>query len=163
MALVFLLFVILLLYPILRHPWTCVAAIPSRKAHRKWIQTYLRNIPDTVVIEPGSGWGGMISSLSSKHEGTGLELSPLVWLYSKLTNKRRNVRYLLRDALNYDYTRSEVVVVFMTKEFMDKLIPKLKPHTLVISSYFKAETGAILIDTPLPNLYVYKIAGIRPV
>jgi SAM-dependent methyltransferase len=98
-----------------------------------------------VIVELGSGWGGLARAAARRFplaRVTGLEMSPVPWLVSRLL-RRRNTQFLRRDFFSFPLHDADVVLCYLTNPLMAKLAPKLKaelkPGARVVSSTFFIE------------------------
>lgn len=133
----------------------------------------LAQVPSSAhhVVELGSGWGG-ISLLAGRRyphmQVTGIELSPVPYLFSRLRlwiSRAPNVRFLRRNFFDYPLDQSDVVICYLTNPLMaqlkEKLLRELPVHAVIVSSTFfipgwtpaKTEKVTGLWDT---DVYVYR-------
>ena len=97
------------------------------------------------VVDLGAGNGRVLIEAKGRHPGihaTGVELSPLVWLYGRMTIlfSGQKIRFIRGNVLAQDVSKADVIFLYLSPGLMvaldDKFDRELKPGTVVISHAF---------------------------
>ena len=148
-----------------------ISPMPSSRKAKRAILRASEEAGDGVIIELGSGWGGLLFGLARKYperQVVGYELSWLPWLYShlyKIFCRLHNVEIHRQNFLAADISPASLLVCYLFPEGMIELQKKLTEagsDALLISSTFAfpdhepIETIRLddLYNTPI---YVYRI------
>lgn len=124
---------------------------PSSKKHFRVLEDYLKNLDkdkykEFVDIGSGDGrvaiWAGKLGYMS-----TGVEINPFLTLITRLKVKIKKlsgkVHTVNKSFYKIDYSKFDIVYLYIFKEHMEELLPKLekelKPHAVIISNVFKFE------------------------
>lgn len=123
-----------------------VPYVPSSKVDMIEAIDALGFVEGDNLIDIGSGDGKVLFYIARKYPDimcVGIERSKLLVLWSNFVTKLlnyKNLRFEVADALKYDYSRFNKVYLYLTKELivplMPKLIPGLKRGSKVISVKF---------------------------
>lgn len=162
------LFTALLLFAPFFLPQFKVIFFPTSKEHIKYLKSFLKFNQNDVVYDLGSGTGQVLAALirGTEARGIGVELSPLMYLISKLILKRdKNISIIWDDFLNVELTKATVVYCFLNPKTLEKLAPKfekeLSSEAKIISYIYKIkgmETEVIIKDPSFQELFsIYKI------
>ncbi len=124
------------------------------------------------VYELGSGWGTLVFPIAREfphHQVTGLERSPIPYLYSQLVNRilqRKNITFIHTNFFNQSFAETDTVVCYLCTGLMSRLKEKLEKElavgALVVSNTF-AVPGWKPIEVIIANdmfrskVYVYRI------
>ncbi|MDP3052123.1 MAG: class I SAM-dependent methyltransferase, partial [bacterium] len=146
--LILILFCLIFLGALFEAPW-----VPTRKKDFDRIAKLASLRPDMLFYDLGSGSGEMLFYLSKKYDVNcvGIEISPLLYLYSKIKSlffSKVKIRY--GNFYKYDLSKADVVYVFL----MPKTYHKLK---VKISSELKEGAMVILSCWPFEDCKPTKI------
>lgn len=152
-----LLIFLLLLFPFLLFNYR-VIFFPTEKIHLDYLKKNLTINNSDIVYDLGCGNGRILKYLiaDSKARGIGIELSPILYLISKLRlRKFKNINIVWGDFFKIDLRDASLVYCFLNKKVLEKLIPKLKvelrPGTKIISYITETED--------LKQIFVVKDSG----
>lgn len=126
------------------------------------------------VTEPGCGDARIIAAFAKRfprHRFTGYEWDGIPYFFAKIrTRKLKNVRILRQNFMQADYTKDNLVILFMGNEIAAELSAKLSADlpdkALVLSQCFRLPDMTCVkeIETAKenyfflpPKLYVYRI------
>lgn len=138
----------------------------SREAARVITRVLVERGVEGPVVDLGSGWGTLLRPLSRALPGPvqGWEVSPLPWLWSRLTVRGATVR--LGSFHGADLREARAVVCYLSPEIMKKLRPKLEAElpvgAVVVSNAFGMWGWEVEEEVRLSSggrVYVY----VRPV
>ena len=108
-------------------PW-----LPTRKKNYDRIADLAQLQPNIVFYDLGSGSGEMLFYLSKKYNVNcvGIEISPLLFLYSKIKSLFfRKVKIKYGNFYRYDLSQADVIYVFLHPKTYDKLKNKIDNNT----------------------------------
>lgn len=141
-----LLVIALVFLPVILNPNSNPPPIPSFAAHRNLISEDLTNLQRNKlnILEIGTGWGGMLSSLltvETVRSITSIELSPFLYCYNKLAFYREpRAKLLLGNISNHKYqdliSSSDVIVLYMSRTILELVLSKAKPGAIIYSVEF---------------------------
>ncbi len=140
-------------------PW-----VPLRKRDIKRVLRLANLKPGQVFYELGCGDGRLIRSIPDNITAIGLEINPLLYLYSKLRSRNKIIK--LKNLYKEDLSTADVIFVFgmpekIAKKLKAKLIKELKPGTKIISYAFEfKDWQPVTQDKPNKkevSIYLYKI------
>lgn len=140
-------------------PW-----VPLRKRDINRVLKLADLKPGQTFYELGSGDGRMLRAIPDNIKAIGLEINPLLFLYSKLRSPKKIIK--LKSLYQEDLSSADVVFVFgmpdkLAKKLKDKLTRELKPGTKVISYTFAfKDWQPIIQDKPNEkevSIYLYEI------
>ena len=99
-----------------------------------------------VIVELGSGWGGLARMTARAHPSatlTGYEYSPFPFIAARLLGwvfPRRNLHFRRQNFFGADLSGADVVLCYLSNPLMaalrDKFLRELPPGALIISSTF---------------------------
>lgn len=158
---------LLLLFPFLLFSYR-VIFFPTEKIHLEYLKKNFNISDSDVVYDLGCGNGRILKYLmaDSKAKGIGIELSPILYLISKLRlRKFKNIEIRFADFFKVDLGRASMVYCFLNKKVLEKIIPKLKdelrPGAKVVSYITKTEKlkqVSAISDSVGQNLFfIYEI------
>lgn len=120
-----------------------------------------------VILELGSGWGGLANSLAKQFPGCsviGYELSPLPWAWSKFrrwTEGLINATFLRQNFYRVPFQEASLVVCYLFPAAMEKLKLKfeaeLTPGTWVITHTFAVPSWTPIQVLEVNDFYHTKI------
>ena len=151
--------------------WYGVVNMPSTPSSRRKIVQDIADKKgecDTLsIIECGSGWGGLARLLSRtfpKADISGIEISPVPYLYSKLFFW--NDAHITRANLfHHNFTKADIVILYLSPMHMEQLYPlfeqQMKSGAIVYSQGFpfKSRKEDAVIDAPFSiekKIYRYR-------
>jgi len=120
---------------------------PFSRTKKERIKTILEvcKINSKKILDLGSGDGILIRELAKRGaKATGIEINPLLFLYSKLKIYQEgissNCKVVFGNFYNYPLKDTDIVLVYLLPETIEKLKPKLlkelKAGAMVISNGF---------------------------
>ncbi|MGH2613418.1 MAG: hypothetical protein ACRDFB_10290 [Rhabdochlamydiaceae bacterium] len=122
-------------------PW-----MPTRKRDFAVIANLMKPNPKDMLYDLSSGTGEFLFFMSKKYNirGVGIEISPLLYLYSKTKSLfYKNVKIVYGNFYHYNLSDADIVYAFlMPKKIVklrDKLSRKLSPHAKIIISSWPLE------------------------
>ena len=130
-------------------PW-----VPTKKNDFERIAEMAKLKPGMVFYDVGSGSGNMLFYLSQKYNihCIGIEISPLLYLYSKIRSLfYKKVKIVYGDFYQHDISKADALYVFL----MPKTFYKLK---IKIAKEIKEDSKIIVSCWPLPNCNPIKIS-----
>jgi SAM-dependent methyltransferase len=114
----------------------------------------------------GSGTGEMLFYFSKKYNANcfGIEISPLLYLYSKIKSLfQKKVKIFYGDFFHYDLSKADVVFIFghpkVYRKLRKKFIKELKNETKIIVACWpleNARTLSVKKGKSGVNYYLYK-------
>jgi hypothetical protein len=142
--------VVMLLGGLLILIFTLITGVPPMPTHRLVMPVMFDMIPKSetpsVVYDLGCGWGGLAFALAAKFPDakvTGIELSPLPWLYCKLrqlVQRRPNLDIRYGNFLRMPLGDADLIFCYLMIGAMRRLTAKLdresRGGTLVIANSF---------------------------
>jgi hypothetical protein len=87
--------------------------------------------PESILIEPGCGDGRLLSKASKVCRSIGIELNPDS--ADKARTNAPDAIVVRGDALIYHYESATHLYMYLYPDLMDKIIPKLKKGTRIVS------------------------------
>jgi len=117
--------------------------IPTRKKNYERIASLAELKPGMIFYDLGSGSGSLLFYLSKKYniKCVGIEISPILYLYSKLKSLFfKNVEIKYGNFLRHNLSNANVIYVFLHPKVYDKLKKK-------ISHGIKKDSTLILLST----------------
>jgi len=98
---------------------------------------------DEIVMDLGAGDGRVVASAAKRGaEAIGYELSPFMWVIAKLNLLLHglNGKVLLADGFNADFSKADVIFLFLMprsiKNLSEKLSAKTRPGTRIVTYVF---------------------------
>lgn len=162
-----LLILLLLLFPFLLFNYR-VIFFPTEKVHLEYLKRNFNISNSDVVYDLGCGNGRILKYLiaDSKARGIGIELSPILYLISKLRlRKFKNINVVWGDFFKVNLSEASLVYCFLNQKVFKKITPQLKTElksgTKIISYITEAEDlkqVSVIKDSAGQNLFlVYEI------
>ncbi|MEZ4754211.1 MAG: class I SAM-dependent methyltransferase [Bdellovibrionota bacterium] len=114
---------------------TFFTRVPYFATHTEVYQKVLAELAETKdlkLLDIGCGFGGLIFYLADKRPNqkfTGIELSPMCWLWTKLrsiTCKNKNVEILYGNFWKLDFSNFEVIYAFLAPPPMPAVWSKIQ-------------------------------------
>lgn len=141
--------VILLLGALFDAPW-----VPTRKKDFVRIAEVAKLQPGMLFYDLGSGTGEMLFYLSQKYDinCVGIEISPILYLYSKLKSMfYKKVKIIYGNFYKHDLSRADIIYVFLMPKVFDKLKKKIgdevkKDSKIIIAAWPLQNSNPIQID-----------------
>ena len=126
-----------------------------------------------VVYDLGSGDGRLVHTAAKEHgaKAIGYEYSPFVWLWAKFLGLfwRSGAKLKFGNFWSKDISDADVIVCYLLPHSMklmeEKLIPKLKKGTLIISHAFAIPDKKVWRKLPrvreekLGPVWIYKVSA----
>lgn len=132
---------------------TYVPFIPIDKRGLDHVFSQIKLSENSKIIDIGSGWGTVLFYLAKSNSKlliTGIELNPLLTLFSKIRkfmggSKYKNINIITGDASSLEYSEFETVFLFMLPGFVQKVIigkleKELKKGAVIISYVFPVKS-----------------------
>lgn len=123
-----------------------ISPMPSSMKAKKQIAQALQGYEKGVLLELGSGWGGLARHLARTNPGLqviGYENSPLPYVYSKsveIFSPSTNLELCYQNFFTVDLSKANVIICYLCPSEMhrlaDKFCKELKPGTIIISNTF---------------------------
>ena len=121
-----------------------VVWVPTGKKDRERIAKLIDWQPEKVFLDLGSGTGDLLFFLSKKYgvKGVGIEISPILYLYSKIKSLfYKKVEIYFGDYSKFDFSNIDIIYAFLHPSLLKKLKEKInkeaKKEVLVILSCWK--------------------------
>lgn len=95
--------------------------------------------PDEVLYDLGCGDGRILIAASTAYgcRSVGIELNPVTYQHAStaigIFGLRDRVRVYQGDVLTFDYPHADIVTMYLYPELMERVLPRLRPGTRVIS------------------------------
>ncbi len=108
-------------------PW-----VPTRKRDFERIAKLAKLQPGISFYDLGCGTGEMLFYLSSKYKVNcvGVEISPILYLYSKIKSLfYKRVKIIYGDFYQHNISKADIVYAFLMPKSMDKLKRKIKKES----------------------------------
>lgn len=148
--------------------------VPTKQKEVEYILKKAELKKDQVLIELGSGDGRVIRTAVSRYkvQGIGVEIHPLLLLWSKLycriqklPLKSGSITFKRENFFKTDVTKADVIFLFLMpntlKKLREKFIKECKKNTLVISHGFKIDGWEAFLQQTIPHVpfptYFYRI------
>lgn len=158
---------LLLLFPFLLFSYR-VIFFPTEKVHLEYLKRNISISDSDIIYDLGCGNGRILKYLitDSKAKGIGIELSPILYLISKLRlRKFKNINVVWGDFFKVNLSEASLVYCFLNQKVFKKIAPQLKtelrPGTKIISYITEVETlkqVSVIKDSAGQNLFfVYEI------
>ena len=154
------LFSLSILYTTLR---TGISPMPSSAQVRHVILEISEQASDEgVVIDFGSGWGGLLFALARKYperQIIGYELSWLPWIYSQICKtifRLHNLSFYRQDFVHADLPAANLLICYLHPKGMQRLQKKLEQQqtrALLISNTFALPDNQPIETIRLNDLY----------
>jgi len=126
-----------------RVPW-----IPTKKEDYERIAKLADLRENVVFYDLGSGTGGVLFYFAKKYRANcvGIEISPLLYLYSKIKSLlQKRVKILYGDFFHHDLSKADVVFIFghpkIYKKLKEKLVKELKEEAKIIVACWPFENA----------------------
>jgi SAM-dependent methyltransferase len=123
-------------------PW-----VPTRKKDFERVAKMAKLQPGMSFYDLGSGTGEMLFHLSDKYKVNcvGIEISPILYLYSKAKSLfYKRVKIIYGDFYRHDISKADIIYVFLMPKSFNKLKRK-------ISKELKENSKIIMSSWPLQN------------
>jgi len=140
--------------------------VPTKRRDYDRIAGLVDLRPGVVFCDLGSGAGGLLFYLSKKYKikCIGIEISPILYLYSKIKSLfYHNVEIRYGNLFKYDLSNVDVIYIFLHPEMYSRLKEKFnceaKEGTIIIASCWPLGDTAPLKVSQKDNevtYYVYK-------
>ncbi|MDA8328997.1 MAG: class I SAM-dependent methyltransferase [Betaproteobacteria bacterium] len=124
---------------------TQVPYYPSNRATWDAIVQFLPADRSFKLIDTGSGTGGLVLNLAARYPNSeiiGVELAPLLWLFSKLRARftRSRAQFIRADYHHFDFSQFDIVFAYLSPAAMPTLWQKahreMRPGTILLSNEF---------------------------
>jgi len=105
-----------------------VGWFPTKKEDYDRIAELVHLKPGVIFYDLGSGTGDMLFYLSKKYNinCVGIEISPLLYLYSKIRSLFHNrVKIFYGNFFKHDLSKADIIYVFLYPKLYDKLKEKI--------------------------------------
>ena len=156
-----LVFSLLLLGSLFEAPW-----VPTRKKDYERIAEMIKIQPGMLFYDLGSGTGEILFYLSRKYDinCVGIEISPILYLYSKIKSLfYKKVKILYGNFYKHDLSKADVIYVFLMPKTYDKLKRKIgmelkKDSKIIVSCWPIENCSPISISKKEHSIpyYLYK-------
>jgi len=143
----FLTFIFFILSSVVFYSWLYgISPTPSSLKVRKILLNSIPNIPEGIILELGSGWGGLACELAKQFPQCQIyayEISPIPWFISKVRGfflKIKNLHIKREDFFDLSFESCSMVVCYLYSGAMQKLKDKfekeLTPGTWIVTHTF---------------------------
>ena len=111
---------------------TGISPMPSSRKAQEAILSLIHVQQDDVIIDAGSGWGGVAINAAKRFPDArviGYELSPLPWLISRIRQKLfgiENLMFYRQDYRNEDLSCAAFIICYLFPDGMKILREKLQ-------------------------------------
>lgn len=168
--------IVLLLVPTLYAMMSGAPFVPTPMAQVRRMLKAANIKRGATVYDLGSGDGRLVHTAAREYHARaiGYELSPIVWLWSLLLSLvwRSSAKLRFGNFWKQDFKDADVVVCYLLpatmKQVEERLIPQLKPGTLLVSSAFRIpdwKPYKVLksdLDQKLAPVWIYRIEAKKP-
>ncbi len=151
---------------------TGISPMPSSPSAKKAILSLVNAPAQSVIIDAGSGWGGLAVAAAKKFPQTqviGYELSPLPWLFSLLCKRLFNLKNLSlyrSSFMDADLSQADVLLCYLSPLGMEALETKLRTESsfrgeLLSNTFalprYQPEKQICLNDLYKTPIYLYRL------
>ncbi len=124
---------------------TQVPYYPSHRATWDAVVQFLPVDRPFKLIDTGSGTGGLVLNLAARYPNSaiiGVELAPLLWLFSELRARftRSRAQFIRADYHHFDFSQFDIVFAYLSPAAMPALWQKahreMRPGAILLSNEF---------------------------
>ena len=151
LVLVFALLVLVFFGSFFEAPW-----VPTKKRDFDRIANLAKLRDGMLFCDLGSGTGKMLFYLSGKYKVNcvGIEVSPILYLYSKVKSLfYKNVKIVYGNFYKYDLSKADIVYAFLLPKAFNKVKEKIKKE-------LKEDSKIITSSWPLENYSPVEVSKI---